>query len=74
MRGPSYDDAYISRKMAQMSGPTFSSPGPISYGRPPYGGYMQVGRREGVTRDASTLACVCVETLCCSLTLLTSLH
>ncbi|XP_037778512.1 uncharacterized protein LOC119575143 isoform X5 [Penaeus monodon] len=36
MRGPSYDDAYITRKMSQM--PTFSSP---SYGRPPMGGYMQ---------------------------------
>ncbi|XP_063874410.1 uncharacterized abhydrolase domain-containing protein DDB_G0269086-like isoform X34 [Scylla paramamosain] len=41
MRGPSYDDAYITRKMSHMPGPTFNSPGPISYGRPPYGGYMQ---------------------------------
>ncbi|MPC13017.1 hypothetical protein E2C01_005735 [Portunus trituberculatus] len=42
MRGPSYDDAYITRKMSHMPGPTFNSPGPMSYGRPPYGGYMQV--------------------------------
>ncbi|XP_045103122.1 uncharacterized abhydrolase domain-containing protein DDB_G0269086-like isoform X33 [Portunus trituberculatus] len=41
MRGPSYDDAYITRKMSHMPGPTFNSPGPMSYGRPPYGGYMQ---------------------------------
>ncbi|XP_069169853.1 uncharacterized protein [Procambarus clarkii] len=41
MRGPSYDDAYISRKMSHLHGPTFSAPGPVSYGRPPIGGYLQ---------------------------------
>ncbi|KAK8739587.1 hypothetical protein OTU49_003416 [Cherax quadricarinatus] len=41
MRGPSYDDSYISRKITQMPGPTFNAPGPVSYGRPPIGGYIQ---------------------------------
>ncbi|KAK3853029.1 hypothetical protein Pmani_021786, partial [Petrolisthes manimaculis] len=38
MRGPTYDDGYITRKMTQIPGPTFSSP---SYGRPSATGYMQ---------------------------------
>ncbi|XP_068249503.1 uncharacterized protein [Palaemon carinicauda] len=42
MRGPTYDDGYITRKMSSMHGPTFAPPpGVGSYGRPPMGGYMQ---------------------------------
>ncbi|XP_066946685.1 uncharacterized protein [Macrobrachium rosenbergii] len=42
MRGPTYDDGYITRKMSSLHGPTFAPPGGVgSYGRPPMGGYMQ---------------------------------
>ncbi|XP_071532169.1 uncharacterized protein [Panulirus ornatus] len=36
IRGPSYDDSYITRKMSHMAGPTFSAPA-----RPPVTGYLQ---------------------------------
>ena len=44
MRGPTYDEGYISRKMASLT-PSFTAPhhAPAAYGRPPMGGYMQVG-------------------------------
>ncbi|XP_071532151.1 uncharacterized protein [Panulirus ornatus] len=46
IRGPSYDDSYITRKMSHMAGPTFSAPA-----RPPVTGYLQPTKTEKVVRE-----------------------